>query len=84
MKPVDVGGFGPHLEDMVKLIKAAPHVIEYAVQNHTDMALMSFRQEFSKGFIATQQRVHLEIIVRIVAVVGGGLENRVQVDRIDA
>ncbi len=44
---------------------------------------MTGRQQLLESLVAAQQRIHLVVVVRVVAVVGGGLEDGVEVDRGD-
>ena len=53
---------------------------EHAVQNDADALLGCSGAQGAELLVRAQQRVGLEVVRRVVAVVGVGLKNRVQVD----
>ncbi len=59
-------------------------MVEHAVEDDADAALLARLEESLERVIATQQRVDLVVIVRMVAMVRGRLEDRVEVQRGDA
>jgi hypothetical protein len=69
-EPIQVGRGSLVLEDVVELEETAAGVVEYAVQHHTDITAVGFRQQSVEGRAATQQRVDLVVIVGVVAVIG--------------
>ena len=48
------------------------------------LALVGSVEQLAQRRVAAQQRVDLEVVVRVVAMVRGGLEDRGHVDRVDA
>ena len=57
---------------------------EHAVQHDADAILSSFLAQGLKVLVGAQQRVHVEVVGGVVAVVGVGLEDGVQVEVIHA
>ena len=57
---------------------------EHAVQHDADAILSSFLAQGLKVLVGAQQRVHVEVVGGVVAVVGVGLEDGVQVEVINA
>ena len=74
----------PVLQDVVELEKAAAGVIEHAVQHDANVPGMGLADQFPQSGVAAQQRIDFLVIVRVVAMIAGRLEDRVQIDRVDA
>ena len=53
---------------------------EHAVQNNADALPGGGQAEGAELLVRAQQRVSFQVVGRVVAVVGMGLKNRVQVD----
>ena len=69
------------LEDVVEGPEPATGVVEHAVEHDAHPAFVRPIQELAQGRVATEERVDVEVVVGVVAVVRGGLEDRGQVDR---
>ena len=69
---------------MVELIEAAAGVVEHAIQNHFHLALVGGLEQFLEGSIATQNRIHAQIILGVIPMVGRALEDGAQVERVHA
>jgi hypothetical protein len=66
---------------MVEGPEPAPGVIEHAVEDQAHAPRMDGVQELSKRRVPAQERVDLEVVVGVVAVVRGRAEYRGQVER---
>ena len=62
----------------------AAGVVEDAVEDDPHAAAVRRVEELAERRVAAEERVDLEVVVRVVAVVGGRLEDRRQVQRVDA
>ncbi len=58
-------------------------VIEYAVEHDADAALFRLRAEGAEVLLVAEERVDRFVVGGIIAVVGGGLKDRVEVERGD-
>ena len=56
-------------------------VVEDAIQNYPNAPLVGFPAQLRKVLLRAQHGVHMEIIRRVVPVIGGGLKNGAQVQR---
>ena len=63
--------------------EAATGVIEHAVEDDAHPALVGAIEQLAQGGIAPEQRVDVEVVVGVVAVVRGRLEDRGHVDGVD-
>src|SRR5690606_24352105 len=72
-EPIEPGGRRTVLEHVVELEEAATGMVEHAVEDDADAALLARLEESLERVIATQQRVDLVVIVRMVAMVRGRL-----------
>ncbi len=70
-EPVEIGRLRAVFQEVVELEEAAAGVVEDAIQHHTDAAGVRSVEQPPQGGIAAQHRVHLEVIVRVVAMIGG-------------
>ena len=61
-----------------------PAVIEDAVEDHAHPSAVSGVEELAQRGIATEQRVDRQVVVGVIPMVGGGLEDRCEVERGDA
>ena len=68
---------------MIELEKTAAGMVEDAIQDNANIPAMGFLDEDIKCFPATQQRINQVIVMRVVAMVGSRLKDRVEVDGID-
>ena len=84
VEPVAVRRRRAGLEDVVERPEAATGVVEDAVEDDPHPALVGAIEQLAERRVAAEQRVDLEVVVRVVAVVRGRLEDRRQVDRGDA
>ena len=64
--------------------EAAAAVIEDAVEDDAHAAGMGLVEQLAQGLVAAQQGVDVEVVVGVIAVIGGGGEHGVQVQRRDA
>jgi hypothetical protein len=78
-EPIEVGRVKAIFENMMKGPKAAAGMVEDAVENNSQAAVMGCIQQLAEGGVAPAQRVNLIIIIRVVAVVGGRGEDWGQV-----
>src|SRR5262245_51874438 len=65
-------------------MKAATHMIEDAIEDDANVASMGFVDQGAEGVVTAEERVDGEEVGRVVAMVGGGPENGVEVDGADA
>ncbi len=63
---------------------AAAAVVEDTVEHDAHAARMCLVEQLAQGVVATQQRVHGEVVVGVIAMIGGRGEHGVQVERRDA
>ena len=89
--PAAVGGVGVAVSAAlavaalaVEVAAVGTGVAEHAVQHDADAILGSFLAQGLKVLVGTQQRVHVEVVGGVVAVVGVGLKDGVQVEVIHA
>ena len=68
----------------VEVAAVGAGVAEHAVQHDADAVLLRFPAEHLKFLVGAQQRVHVEVVGGVVAVVGVGLEDGVEVDVVHA
>ena len=83
-KPIDIGRIFAVFEDVVEWEEAPAGMVENAIQNDAYSTLMCRIQEGLKSFISSEEGIHQVIIVRVIPVVGSRLEDRIEIDRIDA
>ncbi len=83
-EPVEVGRILAVLEDVVELEESPAGVIEHAVQDDLDPLRVRPVDQAAERGIAAEHRVDAEIVVRVIPVVRGRLEDRREVDRVDA
>jgi hypothetical protein len=69
---------------MVERPEASAGMIKDTIQNHMHIPGMGLIQQLPERHIAAQQRVHLKIIKGVVAVIGGGGKNGIEIEGIDA
>lgn len=65
----------------IKIEALGTGVIKDAVQNHPNAHLSGFGTESAEILLRTQHGVDFGVVRRVVAVVGGGLENRAEIKR---
>ena len=68
---------------MVELVKTAADMVEHAVENHLHPPRMRLIQQLPQRRISTQERIHLVVVVRVIAVVGSRLEDGIEIERGD-
>src|SRR3954451_22902712 len=56
-------------------------MVEYTIQHHLQATPMRLVEQGAEGSVAAQQRIDLVVIVGMVAMVRGRLEDRSEVDR---
>ena len=84
MEPVEVGRTRAVFQDMVELIKPSAHVVKDPVEDNSDSPAVSFRYEGVEVSFVTEDRVDLEVVVGVVAVICRGLKDRVEVEGVYA
>jgi len=83
-EPVHVGRGGAAFQDVVELEEAPAGVVEDPIQHNADAAAVRLVQQAAQGGIPAEDGIDLQVVVGMVAVVGGGLEDRRKVNGIDA
>jgi hypothetical protein len=83
-EPVGVRGGRAVFEHVVEGPEAAARVVEDAVENNADVAGVGGVEELAQGVVAAEQGIDLVVVVRVVAVVGRGGKDGVQVEGRDA
>jgi hypothetical protein len=74
----------PVFENIVELEESATRVIKDAIQDDADAASMARPDQFAQCVVSTEQRVDSEVVVCMIAVVTGGLEDGSQIESIDS
>src|SRR5450759_864029 len=64
----------------MELPEAAAGVIEHAVRHNANVARVRGVDEFTESRIAAQQRIDVEVIVSVIAVIRRRRKNRIEVD----
>ena len=64
--------------------EATTRVIEDPIEDDPHAAPVALVQQFAQRLVSAQQRIDLEIVVRVVAVVRRGREDRIEVQRRNA
>lgn len=82
-EPVQIRGLRAGLQDVVELEEAAAGMVEHTIEHDVYAAAVGFIEQETKCPAAAQERVDAKIIVRVVAVVGSGLEDGVEIDGVD-
>ena len=83
-EPVEVGRVLAVLQDVVELEESPARVVEHAVEDDLDPPGVGPVDQPAERRVAAEHRVDPVVIVGVVAVVGGRLEDRREVDRVDA
>ena len=81
---VTVSAAGAIAAFAVKIERIRTGVAEHAIQNNADAVFFGLGAQGGKILVGAQQRIGFQVVGRIVAVVGVGLKNRVQVNAADA
>ena len=68
----------------MELEEAAAGVVEDAVEHDADAPGVGFVDQPAEGRVAAEHRVDLLVVVRVIAMVRGRLEDRREVDGVDA
>src|SRR3972149_5755781 len=84
MKPIPIRGGVFVLGKIVKGEEAAPAMIEYAVEDDSNPRRVPPLEQTVKRWEIAQLGIDLEIIARLVAMIRGGIEDRVEVDGVDS
>ena len=82
-EPVQVGRIGAVFQDVVELKEAAAGVVEDAIQDHANAAGVRGIEQRAECRVAAEHRVHLVVVVRVIAMVRPRPEDRVEVDGVD-
>ena len=83
-EPVYIRGSRAVLQDVIELEKASAGVVEHSVQDDADTSGMGGVQKLAESCVPAQEGIYPIVIVGVIAVVGRGLEDRVEVDGGDA
>ena len=84
VEPVHVGRLRSVLHDVIELQKTPAGVVEDTVENNADATNVGSLQHLTKGSVTAEEGIHAVVIVGVIAVVGGGGEDGVEVEGIDA
>ena len=79
-EPVAVGRGLAVLQQVMKRPEAAATVVEDPIEQQPHPPAFELRQERLKGRLAAQQRIDLEVVVGVVAVIGGRAEDRIEIE----
>ena len=71
MEPLPIRRIRTVLRHVMKGPEAAAAVVEHPIQHQLHAALMHCIDQIPQCCIAPQQRIHLEVIVGVIAVIGG-------------
>jgi len=83
-EPIQVGRILAVLQDVVELEESPARVVEHAVEHDLEpLGMGSVNQSPERG-VSAEHGVDPEIVVGVVAVVRGRLEDRREIDRVDA
>src|SRR5581483_1396795 len=69
---------------MMKLPEAAAGMVEYAVEHHADVFFMRFIEQLAQCIVAAEERIHVVIVIGVIAMIGGGSKYRRKVDGVNA
>ena len=69
---------------MVEGPEAAAAVVEDTIEHDPHVSRMRLVEQLTQRVVAAQQRVDVEVVIGVIAVVGGRREDRVEVERGDA
>ena len=83
VEPVPVRRCRAVLEHVVERPEPAPGVVEHAIQDDPHPPGMGGVQQLPERWVPAQQRIHPEVVVRVVAMVRRRGEDRVEVERVD-
>src|SRR5689334_17719512 len=83
-EPVLIGRAFAAFQNMMKLPEAARRMIEDSIEHNTNIFLVSFLQQFHKCNVATEQQVHVEIIIGVVTMIRSGGKNGVEIKSRDS
>ena len=83
VEPVAIRRLQPGLEDVLEREEAATGVVEHAVEDDPDPARVGRVEQLPERGVAAEQRIDRQVVRRVVAVVRGGREDRVQVEPAD-
>ena len=61
--------------------EAAARVVEHAVEDDPHPALVGPVEQLAQGVVTAEQRVDREVVVRVISMIRGRLEDRRHVDR---
>ena len=83
VEPVDVLRIFPVCKHVLPLRRRITDMIEDGIQHDFHAALVAFIHEFFESFSVAESRVDLQVIDRVVFVVGRSFKNRTEIDTID-
>ncbi len=83
VEPVDPGRFRTVLQQVAELEEPPAGVVEDPVQHHPHAPLVAVVEKTPEGALASEDRVHAVVVVGVVAMVGGRLEDGIEVQRGD-
>ena len=83
VEPVDVLRIFPVCKHVLPLRRRITDMIEDGIQHDFHAALVAFFHEFFESFSIAESRVDLQVIDRIVLMVGRSFKNRAEIDAVD-
>ena len=69
VEPIHVGRLRAILKYMVKGPESATRMIEDAIKNHAHAARVCAIKQFAQRLVATEHRINVEVVIRVVAVI---------------
>ena len=74
----------PVLDDVMERPEPTPAMVEHPVEDDLHAPGVGAVEQLPQGRLSAEQRIDREVVVGMVAVVGGGGEDRCEVERVDA
>ena len=77
VEPVAIGRGRTVLDDVVERPEATTDMVEDPVEDDTHAAAMGLVEELPERIVPTEERIDVEVVVRVVSMVGGRREDRI-------
>ncbi|MPN05022.1 hypothetical protein SDC9_152271 [bioreactor metagenome] len=84
MEPVDIFRIFAIFKHVLPLRGRIADMVEDGIQHDFHAAPVAFVHEFFEGFGIAESRIDLQIIDRIVFMVGSSFKNRAEIESVDA
>ena len=81
VEPIHVWRRRPVLDDVMERPEPTAAVVEHAIEDDAHAARVTRVEELAQRIVAAEERVDLEVVVRVVAVVGSRRKDRREVER---